>query len=101
MGYMAQDCKDLKEDYQWQIRSQYHGPILTTSLSVEMTIYAGTKRRWDIDNFNKLVFDALSGLVYEDDSQIETLLIRKDYDKEKPRVDLVIHTCNETASGPA
>lgn len=91
MGYMAQVCKDLKEDYQWQIRSQYHGPVLTSPLSIEMTIYFGTKRRADIDNFNKLVFDSLTDLVYEDDSQIERLTIVKDYDKEKPRVELVIH----------
>lgn len=87
---MDKKCKDLKEDYQWQIKSQYHGPVLTSPLSVEMTIYFGTKRRADIDNFNKLIFDAMSGLVYEDDCQIEKLCIDKKYDKENPRVELVI-----------
>lgn len=89
-GYMAKPCKDLKTDYQWQLKSQYHDEPITAPLAVSMELYLGTKRRADIDNFNKLVFDSLSGIVYEDDSQIQHLTIAKLYDKTNPRIELSI-----------
>lgn len=89
-GYMASQCKALKEDYQWQTRSQFKGEPLTGPLSVTMTIYHGDKRVRDIDNYNKLVFDAMSGIVYEDDGQIETLTITKRYDKKRPRIEILV-----------
>lgn len=58
------------------------------------TFYFGTKRRQDIDNFNKLVLDACSSLVWTDGSQIEELILRKDYDKKNPRVEISIATAD-------
>lgn len=46
------------------------------------------KRVRDLDNHLKIVFDALTGVVWEDDKQIQEMTIRKDYDKENPRVEL-------------
>lgn len=89
-GYMVTTCKTLKSDYQKQIMAQYSSLPLKTPLEVKMSVWHGTKRKSDIDNFNKLVFDALSKLVYEDDSQIQELSIIKGYDKENPRVELLI-----------
>ena len=91
-GYMAKRCKTLKTDYKYQIMSQYKGEPLKTPVRVKMSLLMGTKRRSDIDNFNKLVFDALSGIVYEDDSQIIELHITKGYDKENPRIELELST---------
>lgn len=47
----------------------------------------------DTDNIAKIVLDALNGLAYEDDAQIETLCITKRYvknDEEEPRVVVTI-----------
>ena len=87
---MTAACKDLKEDYQWQIKSQHHGAPLTGALRVSATFYFGTKRKQDIDNFNKLWMDACTGLVWEDDSQVKELRLRKAYDKEHPRIELSV-----------
>jgi Holliday junction resolvase RusA-like endonuclease len=43
-----------------------------------------------LDNFNKLWQDALSGMVYEDDSQITELHLYRDYDKARPRIELTV-----------
>ena len=44
----------------------------------------------DIDNFNKLAFDACTGMVWEGDSQIVELHITKAYDKANPRIELIV-----------
>lgn len=75
--------------------AQFKQKILAGPVQVGMKIYFGTKRKCDIDNFNKLVFDALSGVVWRDDSQIEELHIKKLYDKENPRVELLIYETEE------
>ncbi len=89
-SYMKQACVDLKQQWRWEAKSQWKGDVLTSPLAVTIDIYHGDKRKRDVDNFNKLIFDALTGIVYEDDSQIETLTIRKHYDKANPRVELDI-----------
>ncbi|MEO9623821.1 MULTISPECIES: RusA family crossover junction endodeoxyribonuclease [Alphaproteobacteria] len=89
-GYMSEEGKALKEDYQWQARSQFHGEPLGGPLSVSLTLYHRTKRKADIDNFNKLVLDALTEIVWEDDHQIERLIVERAYDKERPRTELLI-----------
>lgn len=87
---MTAEGKALKAAYQLQAQSQWRGEPLTGPLSLEVTLYFGTRRKGDIDNFNKLVLDALTGIVWEDDSQIEELRLRKAYDKERPRVEVEI-----------
>ena len=61
-------------------------------MSVKMALYHGDHRKRDIDNFNKLVFDALSGIAFLDDSQVVELTIIKAYDKSAPRVELEFST---------
>ena len=43
---------------------------LTGPLRVTMELHPPDKRRRDLDNYSKAVWDALEGIVYEDDSQI-------------------------------
>lgn len=80
----------LKHDYIKQIREQFKGGPTDKDLYVRMWLYMGNRRKADIDNFNKLVFDALEKIVYEDDKQILELHITKHYDKENPRVELTV-----------
>lgn len=87
---MDAKCKTLKLSYQEQVSTQYTGSPLKTPLRVVLGLWHGTRRTTDIDNFNKLVLDSLTGLVYEDDSQIVELTIIKGYDKERPRVEVII-----------
>jgi len=91
-GYMKAACSTLKEQWQWEARSQWHGPPLEGPVSVKMALYHGDKHKRDIDNFNKLVFDALGGIAFLDDSQVVELTITKSYDKEHPRVELEFST---------
>ncbi len=87
--YMTKEGQDCKEAYKWEIRSQYRGKPLTEPVSVIIELYWDDKRKRDVDNFNKLILDAGSGLLWKDDSQITELVIRK-YSGKKKGVDLCI-----------
>lgn len=90
--YMTSEGKAIKESYQWQARSQYRDIPLSEPLGASLRVFFSTKRQHDVDNYNKLILDALTGIVWVDDSQLQELHIYKDYDKEKPRIEITIHT---------
>ena len=54
-------------------------------------------KRPDIDNYAKLVLDALSGVFYKDDSQVTALVVTKVYD-QNPRTVVIIEEQDEVAS---
>lgn len=53
--------------------------------SLSLHLYFNDKRKRDLDNCAKSITDALIGVVYDDDSQIDELYICRYYDKDKPR----------------
>lgn len=86
--YMTADGKALKEQYQWEARTQFHGEPLSEPLCVTVRLFYGTKRKADWDNAHKLWQDALTGIVWLDDSQIVEAHVFKRYDKERPRIEI-------------
>lgn len=88
--YLSANGKTLKEDYGWQAKSQYKEKPSSEKLSLQMKVYR-KKSIGDIDNFNKLVFDALTGIVWKDDKQIYELQIEKLTDTKNPRIELIIN----------
>lgn len=80
----------LKEQYQWEARAQWKGKPLEGDVAVDITLYFGTKRKADLDNFNKLSLDALTSIAWLDDSQIADLRIRRAYDKARPRIEVAV-----------
>lgn len=88
-SYMKKEAVALKEGYQWQAKSQWKGlKPLIGPLELEIRVFLPTKRKTDWDNLHKLSMDALTGIVWEDDSQIEKVTIIKGYDKLKPRIEI-------------
>lgn len=81
--------KTLKKQYQWEAKSQWKGKPLEGDIDVSITLFFGTKRRADLDNFNKLSLDALTGIAYLDDSQIANFTIERAYDKARPRIEVL------------
>lgn len=88
--YLSAKGKALKEDYWWQAKTQYQGKPMTGTLFVVIGLYHDNHRKNDWDNFHKLSMDSLTGIVYEDDSQIEMVCVCKYYDKENPRIEIKI-----------
>jgi Holliday junction resolvase RusA-like endonuclease len=57
-----------------QGRDPIEGPV-----SMRVVFHLGTRRRVDLDNLNKGLSDALTGIVYQDDSQVVNLHLVKRY----------------------
>lgn len=88
--YMNSEGKSLKEDYGWQAKQQWKEKIIKGDVEIFVDIYFGTKRKCDWDNFHKLSMDALTGIVWEDDSQVQKATVTKNYSKENPRIEIEI-----------
>lgn len=88
---MDKKGKTLKEDYQWQARGQHTGKPLTSRLEIHVKLFFGRRGTRDWDNFHKLSMDALSGIVWEDDEQIDIAHVEKHFDKENPRIEIEVH----------
>ena len=84
--YMTTKGKSLKEDYQWQIKSQYKKKPIVGDIDLRIELFFGDKRKRDIDNYNKILLDAFTGILFIDDSQIQSLLIVKNIDVKNPRI---------------
>lgn len=78
--YLSARAKKFRNDVVAQVAdiAQRHGSIRTHNGRIKaVVVYHGaTKRSFDVDNFNKGLFDALThSLVYKDDSQIDSLVV--------------------------
>jgi len=87
--YMDKKCVDLKASYRHEMivaRTE----CIDVPIEVEAKLYFGTKRKVDIDNFQKLWMDAGNGILWEDDVLIQKLTVSKHYDKSNPRIEILI-----------
>lgn len=104
---------DFKRKVAWAIRDAYDGPPLEDPVQVDVTFVMprptrliwktrDMPRQWhtarpDRDNLEKSLYDALSGLLWVDDSQIcagkvEKVIAAGD---ERPHVDLLVKTLSK------
>ena len=81
-----QKSKDFKEALTYLVKSRFKRAPFTGELSVTVTIYRSAHKfkkgvsshsYGDIDNHIKGIFDALNGVVWQDDSQITELHVKK------------------------
>lgn len=88
--YMSAQGKAIKTDYAWQAKQQFRKKLITGDIEIIIALYFGTKRKCDWDNFHKLSMDALTGIVWKDDEQIQRATVEKYYDKSNPRIEINI-----------
>lgn len=95
--YMTKAGKERKQQYIWEAKSQWKKEMIpkTVDTSVDIVLYFGDKRKRDWDNYHKISMDALEGIVMENDSQIREAHVVKDFDKENPRTEIVIHSLTD------
>lgn len=90
--FIPKKSSDYKKNLVLQAKSQFKDPPIEGAIFVEVTfrfirarsnksVYC-TKRP-DIDNCQKIIFDALNGVVWKDDSQIVYAIVGKRWDAEE------------------
>lgn len=89
-GYMSAEGKALKEQYFYEVKSQWKKKMIEDEVAVNIIYYFPDNRKRDADNFSKLILDSLIGVVLKDDSQITELHIFKEVDKENPRIEMSV-----------
>lgn len=87
--YMTPEGKAIKEDYAWQGKSQWgNKKPIDSPFGLTVNIYHKTKRKQDLDNFNKLWQDALNRICYTDDNLIHEMHLFKYHDPLSPRIEI-------------
>ncbi len=76
-SYMTPAGRDRKESYRVRLMGQWFGAPHTTLLHITVTLFFGKRRKRGIDNQFKLILNALTGIVWEDDKQVVDLRIVK------------------------
>ena len=60
------------------------------SFAVTLRAFVGTLRVIDCDNIAKLALDCLKHIAFPDDRQVMRLLVEKELDRERPRLEVEI-----------
>lgn len=83
--------RDAKETAQTLLIAQWKRPVLDQPLAVVVTLYGPNKQMFDIANRSKMLCDAMTGIVYADDSQIDDIrFVRGPIDRANPRAEIEI-----------
>lgn len=77
--HLTKEARAWKDHAQWRLNTQrppapFHGPL---AVKVTFHVVPSWNPRWDLDNRLKLLFDVLTSNVWADDSQVETMLVRR------------------------
>lgn len=88
--FLTERGKDLKESNAWDIKKQWKKKPISGDVRVKLCFYFESNRRRDIDGPIKALLDAMSGIVYNDDSQIVELHVFKTNASPDPRVEIEI-----------
>lgn len=90
---LSADYRAKKHAAEMLVQAQVRGkrPRFTGPVSMTLRFYEPDRRRRDPSNLLKLVEDAMSGTVYDDDHRIHRQTWeRAGVDRERPRVEIVV-----------
>lgn len=89
-GFTDKKVKEWQESVAWSARSAMAGgEYLDGKVRVELLFELSNKRRVDCDNLSKAVLDSCNGVIWQDDSAVVDLHIRKIVSKT-PGVTVVV-----------
>lgn len=77
-------CREFKAYAQQKLKEQFaEDDLLNMTLKIDIKLYFKDKRKRDVDNYLKAIFDCLTGVVIEDDSLIKKCTVEKfEHDSE-------------------
>jgi Holliday junction resolvase RusA-like endonuclease len=93
VSYTPAETKAAEEAIQAEYINGYRTPVddPNARLGVRISFYRKSRVHRDVDNMAKLILDALNKLAWDDDSQIDELILRRTDDKENPRAEVLVY----------
>lgn len=88
--FLTYEATAWKETVAIYAKKYWRAPPLQGRVSVSLTCFFKSRRHRDIDNVFKCIGDAMEGICYENDEQIDRLEICRQRDAKNPRVEIVI-----------
>jgi len=77
--YLSEEGRAWKDELAWSFKSRKPSK---KDFIVEIFLEFGDNRKRDIDNGLKLILDALSGIIWEDDKQVREVHLYREYKKK-------------------
>lgn len=102
-SYTPAATDGAQERVAWAYRQAAHGmaPNPVDAFTVTATFYVASRRRHDVDNYAKLVLDALNTLAWHDDSQVTELHAAVRHGSDNPRTAVVVQVNGQPLPPPA
>lgn len=79
--YMPSNYRNYVDTAKALLKAEYKGEVIEVPVTLELVFKRSfkthSKRFGDADNLAKGIMDAMNGVIYKDDSQVETLTVRK------------------------
>jgi Holliday junction resolvase RusA-like endonuclease len=88
--YMDGKTSAWKDLVGWQAKAQWRGPAAAGRVKVRLDLFFKGNQRRDLDNCAKPILDALEGITFENDSQVDELHLVRRRDDVKPCVEITI-----------
>lgn len=89
--FITKKGREFKEYVEWQLKSLRIPPFGSARLKMTYEFNFKGKRKRDTSNYIKVMEDCLSGILFDDDEQVDEVIARRHYDKD----DFVIITIEE------
>jgi crossover junction endodeoxyribonuclease RusA len=85
--YVTHEARRYKQGVQMRALTEGHRNPPTGPVVASVTVYR-KRKAGDLDNFLKVLLDALRGIAFVDDSQVVELHARREDDASNPRVEV-------------
>jgi len=85
---VSQEARDYKATAGWMAKAQ-GCDMATGEVTVHVDVFR-PQRRGDLDNYLKILLDAMAGILWADDDQITGIVAHRYDDKDDPRVEIVV-----------
>jgi crossover junction endodeoxyribonuclease RusA len=89
------EAKDYKQLVALMLKNKYEP--MRCPIAVNVTVFRPAKRG-DLDNYLKVMLDALQGILYVDDKQITEIHAFREDDKNNPHVKFLAYAAYEVES---